>query len=41
VEVLKAQSRQVNHDRARLMAAMVEVGLCGVGPASHRDMIID
>jgi hypothetical protein len=31
-EVLKAQYRQTNHERARLMAAMVEVGLCGVGP---------
>ena len=27
VEVLKAQYRQVNHERARLMAAMAEVGL--------------
>ena len=35
VEVLKAQFRQVNHERARLMAAMVEVGLCGVGPAGE------
>jgi hypothetical protein len=35
VEVLKAQYRQVNHERARLMAAMVEVGLCGVGPAQE------
>jgi len=33
VEVLKAQYRQVNHERARLMATMVEAGLCGVGPA--------
>lgn len=33
VEVFKAQSRQVNHERARLMATMVEVGLCGVGHA--------
>jgi len=32
VEVLKTQYRQVNHERARLMAAMVEVGLCGIGP---------
>ena len=32
VEVLKAQYRQVNYERARLMAAMVEVGLCGIGP---------
>ncbi|MGH3934177.1 MAG: DUF222 domain-containing protein [Pseudonocardiaceae bacterium] len=32
VEVLKARSRQVNHERARLMAAMVEVGLCDIGP---------
>ncbi|MDQ3765329.1 MAG: 13E12 repeat family protein [Actinomycetota bacterium] len=33
VEVLKAQHRQVNHERARLMATMVEVGLCDEGPA--------
>ncbi|MGH3534610.1 MAG: DUF222 domain-containing protein [Pseudonocardiaceae bacterium] len=32
VEVLKARYRQVNHERARLMATMVEVGLCGIGP---------
>jgi hypothetical protein len=32
VEVLKARYRQVNHERAQLMAAMVEVGLCGIGP---------
>ncbi len=32
VEVLKAQYRQLNHDRARLMAAMVEVGLADIGP---------
>jgi Domain of unknown function (DUF222) len=32
VEVLRARYRQLNHDRAQLMAAMVEVGLCG--PAS-------
>ncbi|HEY6421659.1 MAG TPA: hypothetical protein VIY28_00145 [Pseudonocardiaceae bacterium] len=32
VEVLKARYRQLNHDRAQLMAAMVEVGLCGIGP---------
>ncbi|MGH3699073.1 MAG: hypothetical protein ACRDRU_06775 [Pseudonocardiaceae bacterium] len=32
VEVLKAQYRQANHERARVMAAMVEVGLCGIGP---------
>lgn len=32
VEVLKARYRQVNHERARLMGAMVEVGLCGIGP---------
>ena len=35
VEVLKAQYRQVNHERARLMAAMVEVGLCGIGSADE------
>lgn len=33
VEVLKAQYRQANHERARLMALMAEVGLCGVTPA--------
>lgn len=27
VEVLKAQYRQANHERARVMAAMVEVGV--------------
>ncbi len=35
VEVLKAQYRQVNHERARLMAAMAEVGVCGVVPAGE------
>ncbi len=29
VEVLKAQYRQANHKRARVLAAMAEVGLCG------------
>jgi hypothetical protein len=34
VQVLKAQYRQANHERARVMALMAEVGLCGgVGPA--------
>ncbi len=33
VKVLKARYRQVNHERAQLMAAMVEVGLCGPAPA--------
>jgi hypothetical protein len=32
VEVLRAQHRQTAHEQARLMAAMVEVALCGVGP---------
>ena len=32
VEVLQAQYRQLNHERARLMATMVEVGLAGMGP---------
>ena len=43
VRVLKAQYRQVNHERARLMAAMVEVGLCGLGPDDqpHRRMVPD
>jgi hypothetical protein len=31
VHVLKARYRQLNHDRAVLMTAMVEVGLCGLG----------
>ena len=33
VEVLKAQHRQANHERARVMAVMAEIGLCAVGPA--------
>ncbi len=33
VQVLKAQYRQANHERARVLAVMAEVGLCGVGPA--------
>ncbi|MGH3549953.1 MAG: DUF222 domain-containing protein [Pseudonocardiaceae bacterium] len=33
VAVLKAQYRQANHERARVMAAMVEVGMSGMGPA--------
>jgi hypothetical protein len=33
VRVLKAQYRQANHERARVLAAMTEVGLCGVRPA--------
>ena len=32
VEVVKAQYRQLNHDTARLMTAMVDVGLCGEAP---------
>ncbi|MQA12935.1 MAG: DUF222 domain-containing protein [Pseudonocardiaceae bacterium] len=32
VEVLRARYRQLNHDRAGLMATMVEVGLCDIGP---------
>ena len=32
VEVLKAQYRQAHHERARVMAAMVEVGVCGPVP---------
>ncbi|MGH3904936.1 MAG: DUF222 domain-containing protein [Pseudonocardiaceae bacterium] len=32
VEVLKAQYRQANHERARVMAAMVQVGVCGPVP---------
>src|SRR6266545_1546124 len=32
VEILRARLRQVSHEQAQLMAAMVEVALCGVGP---------
>ncbi|HEY6423123.1 MAG TPA: DUF222 domain-containing protein [Pseudonocardiaceae bacterium] len=32
VEVLKAQYRQANHERARVMAAMAQVGVCGPAP---------
>jgi hypothetical protein len=32
VAVLKAQYRQANHEQARVMAAMAEVGVCGVVP---------
>ncbi len=32
VEVLKAQCRQANHERARVLAAMAEVGVCGSVP---------
>ncbi|MGQ0716912.1 MAG: DUF222 domain-containing protein [Pseudonocardiales bacterium] len=32
VEVLKSQYRQANHERARVMAAMAEVGVCGLVP---------
>ena len=32
VEVLKARYRQLNHEKARLMATIVEVGLCDIGP---------
>ncbi|HET9257565.1 MAG TPA: DUF222 domain-containing protein [Pseudonocardiaceae bacterium] len=36
VRVLKAQYRQANHERARMMALMAEVGLChGVWPAGE------
>ncbi|MBV8541788.1 MAG: hypothetical protein JO063_12605 [Pseudonocardiales bacterium] len=33
VEVLKAQYRQLSHERARLMAAMAQIGCCGVASA--------
>ncbi len=36
VEVLKAQYRQANHERARVMTAMVEVGTCGAGDELSR-----
>ncbi|MDQ4011033.1 MAG: HNH endonuclease [Actinomycetota bacterium] len=32
VQVLKAQYRQANHERARVIAAMAEVGVCGPVP---------
>src|SRR5262245_5272852 len=32
VEVMRAQHRQAAHEQARMMATMVEVGLCGIGP---------
>jgi hypothetical protein len=32
VEVLKAQYRQANHERARVMAAVAQVGVCGPVP---------
>jgi hypothetical protein len=28
VEVLRARARQLSHEQARLLAAMVEIGLC-------------
>jgi Domain of unknown function (DUF222) len=36
VEVLKAQYRQANHERARVMAAMAQVGVCG--PVADDDL---
>ena len=32
VEVMRARHRQASHEQARLMAAMVEVARCGIGP---------
>jgi hypothetical protein len=32
VEVLRARYRQLNHDRAALLATMTEIGLCDIGP---------
>ena len=32
VTVMQAQHRQASHEQARLMAAMVEVAVCGIGP---------
>src|SRR3954447_10492969 len=32
VEVLRARHRQASHEQAQLMAAMVEVARCGIGP---------
>jgi hypothetical protein len=40
VEVLKARYRQLNHERAQLMAAMVEVGLCGIGPDDELPRVV-
>jgi hypothetical protein len=38
VLVLKARYRQLNHDRAALMSATVEVGLCGPASEDHTRM---
>jgi hypothetical protein len=32
VEVLQARHRQLSHEQARFMSALVEVGRCGIGP---------
>ncbi len=40
VEVLKARYRQLNHERAQLMATMVEVGLCGIGPDDELPRVV-
>ena len=37
VEVLQARARQLSHDQARLLATMVEVGLCD--PAAYDDEV--
>ena len=37
VEVLRARARQLSHDQARLLATMVEVGLCD--PAAYDDEV--
>ncbi|MBV8994929.1 MAG: DUF222 domain-containing protein, partial [Pseudonocardiales bacterium] len=40
VRVLKARYRQLNHDRAALMSAMVQVGLCGPASKDHTRMTV-
>jgi hypothetical protein len=40
VRVLKAGYQQLNHDRAALTAAMVEVGLCGPASEDHARMTV-
>ncbi len=37
VEVLRARARQLSHEQARLLATMVEVGLCD--PGAHGDEV--
>jgi len=38
--VLQVGYRQLSHDRAALMAAMVEIGLCGPASEDHARMTV-